>query len=108
MENGCEWMNFDAALMCLPNFPCVGGGGIHDAAGVNQLPLSGPAADTDLCDRTRDLVCVLRDFRPDNSAQKGKGVWVSKRDECEEALPSATPLQGGFVPASVFRIYTYI
>ena len=87
MENGCEWMSFDAALknfsargVSLKNDVCGrregGRSGFYDAAGVNQLPLSGPAADTDLCDRTRDLVCELRDFRPDNSAQKGKGVWV--------------------------------
>ena len=75
MENGCEWMSFDATLRCRPTLR-GGEAGNYDSAGVNQLPLSGPAADTDLCDRTRDLVCVLRDFRPDNSAQKGKGVWV--------------------------------
>ena len=76
-------MNFDAALMSLPTLGVVlkgemtlggGGPGHYDAAGVNQLPLSGPAADTDLSDRTRDPECVLRVFRPDPLAQKGKGV----------------------------------
>ena len=73
MENGREWMNFDAALMCLPTLRGGGGPGDNDAAGVNQLPLSGPAADNDLSDRTRDPECVLRVFRPDPLAQKGKG-----------------------------------
>ena len=48
----------------------------YDKAGVNHLSLSGPAADTDLSDRTRDPECVLRDFRPDPLAQKGKGDRV--------------------------------
>ena len=81
MENGCEWMSFDELLMCLPTLGVslrsgmigVGGAGLYDAAGVNQFPLSGPAADTDLLDRTRDPECVLRDFRPDPLARKGKG-----------------------------------
>ena len=74
MENGCEWMNFDAPLICLHTLRDGGGrAGIYDAVGVNQFPLSGPAANTDLLDRTRDPDCVLRDFRPDPLAQTGKG-----------------------------------
>ena len=70
MENGCEWMSLDIALMCLPSLR--GGEGPEFMPGP-QYPLSGPAADTDLLDRTRDPKCVLRDFRPDPLARKGKG-----------------------------------